>query len=1235
VEEIGTIRERAGLTAQRQDRALAAIGRSSVLAAILCALLAVGASAAVAAEQPVEYAHDSAEIHDAEELAPPFTDPSAAKEFPHRDLGRSESEELLQAVFGPLIEAPAGVFDDFHVEKFLSNDTAVVSASQVSDLANDPEPSPDQSFLLESTIPLRTEDANGDLKAVDLGLEGTPETLQPANPLIALDIPTQLGDGIELPEAGIEIKLEGAPAERSPSTIANTVAFYPNVAPDTDLAVSPTPAGVETLTQLRSPEAPRTQIFGLQLPPGAALEETPEGGAIATLQGQTLLTVLPPTAIDAAGASVPTQLGVEGSSLRITISSDAQAQYPIVVDPNMWDNYNWYYNGYLGWEGFNTGGYTNAFRAPDTGCSTYCFLRNSAMSGTYETNTQSYWQYAVPRFFSDYANPEVKERPRSWIQAFQVGQITFATQGDWQASPGAIFAVSDEYGAWRSASIYPPNISGNYGVNLNTDHTGKLASFGLFSTQRNWISTERYLLTGEAQVALGDDTAPVFGTVSSPSGWVNTEAKPFNFSVTDTGLGVHHLVVKKSNGESIGTTAVAGNCQGTVRSVCPRTWKGAQEGHSVTYAPTGLPQGTNNLKFESVDPVGNTASATLQIKVDHTAPTVGLSGSMTEQAAVGKTLPRYTVLLEGKDGNAESPQSGIASAEVKVDGKVVQSWTPGCTTQNCTLTKEWTLASAEYLGKHSVDISVTDGVGLKTTKTIQVEQVADTTKPQLSVEGTLFATPEGWLEQKSYGYSLNSSDPGGYGVTSVTLKIDGKAVESKTQTCSAGGCSSKLAGAINMASYAGGAHTAEVIVTDGAGNASKTTWPLNVDPKGSIGANEAAATLEAADETSEASVVAATEKMISPEEREDGNDPGVMRNEETLTSTGVPVEVEYSTSPGDGFVIGAPEGEIEVTPLGTTAAGNSTGVINESASVTTNTGTSSDTIMRPVYNGIMSLTAIRDATAPEKFAWQIEIGAGQYLKQMTAQNVELYYEDGTPAMMISAEPAHDAVGNEIVTTLEKTGSDEVTLTVPHQKTTGIVYPVVSGPGFKVGYDANVTIETTHEYPEVYEGPTIITGTHSAPEVLPGEFDSEGGEASASIAHPVYREKVNASSCSGLVILVAFARIGECEVWDQHLDTFYHYNGKYAWWKSSQVPPYCHADTMINVSATSGFCDFVGPNHQKYGHGYHISAQVRFHVVLDLSVVHKEYDEAMTVYMYGDGYWKEHVTAALCNPLSSC
>jgi hypothetical protein len=1055
---------------QRFTRCLSTGGRKatflSAAAAVLVTWLITGVVAASAdGEQPLEFTHSAGEIRKAEEAAPLLTDPVSAEELPHRDLGRAESEELLEGVFGPLIESPAGIFGDLHAEKFVSNEAAVVSGSQLSDITGE-APSAEErgkAFLLESTTPLRTESPSGDLEPVDLGLEGVFGTLHPANPLIEVAIPSQLGEGIELPEAGVQIELEGAPAERSPSTLGETVAFYPNVAKDTDFAVAPTPAGVETLTQVRSAEAPRRQTLNLQLPAGAVLEETPEGGAVAVAQGEPLLTVLPPTAIDAAGNSVPTDLAVEGDSLRITISPDAGAAYPIAVDPNMWDNYNWVYDGHPGWTGANTGGYTNAFRAPDTGCSTYCYLRTSAMSGTYETGTQSYWQYQVPRFESDWW--ELGKRPTSWIQAYNLGNITFASAGDWQTTPSSLFAVSDQNGAWRQAVLLPPNQAGGFGINLNSDHTGKIASFGLFSTARNWISAERYLLTGTAAVALGDETPPVFEEIEAIP-WVNNTAKPFNFMVSDSGLGIYQVSVRTASGTLLGAAYVTG-CDGTVRKTCPRRLRGAQDGHTIPFDPSGLPQGSNILKLESTDPVGNSVTGTVEVLVDHTAPQLSLSGTMTEQATLGKSLPQYTLRTEAKDGTTGSPQSGIVSTEVKVDGNPVTSapsWSPGCATQNCTLTKEWTLNSSEYaVGKHTVKVTTTDGVGLKATKSVIVELAPDESKPALAGSGSLIGGPEGWVEQKSYSIIGEAEDPKGYGVTKMQLLIDGNVIATTSQSCAAGACAMNKTYTVNTGSQTGGEHVVSLIATDGAGNATESKWEIYVDPKGQVSAGEVTQTLESYEETTEAQPVAATDEVLEAAIVEAGDDPSFEKADGEYVVTGVPIDATVGATPAAGFTLEGEDGEIEVVPVGSPPGTEVELAGDESAAVVPSTATGVDTIVRAEYNGLMAFQAIREPTSPESFSWTINMSPNQTLKAIDSQHAAVYWASGDEAFLITAEAAHDATGKEVPTRLEVAGST-LTLVVEHHKE-AFVYPVTAGTAYETSY----VPPTITEMP-VYEGP---------------------------------------------------------------------------------------------------------------------------------------------------------------------
>src|SRR5690242_8694425 len=279
-----------------------------LIAAALCFLLSIfGGLAAAAsgtpepeplpADAPLLPSPESAGSAETIKVGP-LTDPAAAEELPHSDLGRAEAEELLTAVFPTALEEPAGIFNGLEVEEFHSDHVAVIAP---------PEPSASPG-LLSSLLPLRTEDGEGTKEPVDLELEHAEGELEPSNPLVEVGIPANLGEGITLPEAGIGIDLVGSGGERSASTIGSEAAFYPNVATDTDLSVVPTPTGVETFTQLRSPQAPQTQTFHLDLPAGAQLQANPEGGASVTREGESLLAIQPPSAIDAEGRTVPVAL---------------------------------------------------------------------------------------------------------------------------------------------------------------------------------------------------------------------------------------------------------------------------------------------------------------------------------------------------------------------------------------------------------------------------------------------------------------------------------------------------------------------------------------------------------------------------------------------------------------------------------------------------------------------------------------------------------------------------------------------------------------------------------------------------------------------------------------------------------------------------------------------------------------------------------------------------------------
>jgi hypothetical protein len=246
------------------------------------------------------------------DAAPP-TDPAAAEELPHSDLGRDEAANLLTSVFPSALEEQAGVFNDLEVEAFRSDHVAVVPADQPGE-----EPG-----LLSSLLPLRVENGAGEEEVVDLDLQAQGGALEPGNPLVDVRIPTSLDQEVRLPEVGLGVQF-GAAADSSASVISQAAAFYPNIADETDLTILPTPTGLETLTQLRSPAAPTSQKLDLDLPAGATLRETDHGGATVSRGEEALVAIHPPTAIDANGDPVQVKMEASGSSLFLAAEPKAE-----------------------------------------------------------------------------------------------------------------------------------------------------------------------------------------------------------------------------------------------------------------------------------------------------------------------------------------------------------------------------------------------------------------------------------------------------------------------------------------------------------------------------------------------------------------------------------------------------------------------------------------------------------------------------------------------------------------------------------------------------------------------------------------------------------------------------------------------------------------------------------------------------------------------------------------------
>lgn len=1222
--------------------------------ALMLACLAAGASAddaASPAREPISLSTLREGVQ-AQDATSGLTNLQAAQQLPHSDLSRSETLTLMSSVFGPVLQSAAGPFDDLHIEKFLSDESAIIAAGDQPDPSGvivgkgAQESGYNGPTLIESTVPLRTSQSSGSAGVVDLGLERASDDLQSANPLVPLTIPQELGEGIELPESDIHIDLANAPDDRTPSIIEQSVAAYPNIAQDSSFVIAPTPTGFETMTLLQTSAAPVSQTFGVDLPDGAALEPTDSGGAKITQAGQAEVEIAAPSAIDAAGKEVPVTLAVSGSTMTVTASPGSSAAYPIMVDPKFTIKYEWHDKNEgvsSDWSSVSTN--AGLMVGQKALCTAGCpenvkehsgldiFAKKTAVLKAGDEGT---WNFYVPRYYED--QEKYGQPPQSFITSMVLSQLVFETKGKKNPYLPAMVAGIFDPIAWK----YTSNIihGGNAGnlTNLATTYTfgyggdenaKRAVGAQLYTGEAQSLpEDEREMYVGTATMELGDSGVPTFGTPTPTfTGWVNNApTAPLNFTASDAGLGVSSILVREVGAEKTKEFSTKEGCNGTPSNPCPRTWKSGEVGQpTVTYNPSVLPQGKDTMEIIASDAIGNVSTATkTTLRVDHTAPTVTLSGSMTEQATLGVTRPKYVLTVASKDGSEAAPQSGVVSTEITIDGKKVDSTNAGCATENCSTNRGWALESALYsVGKHVVVAKATDGVGLMTEKVLNIEIQKDTTKPTIENFGTLYNAPDGWVEQKNYEFGINAWDKG-YGVTSLEFKMDGSVVKSVATPCPNGGCTEWLNVAINMANYKGGAHTAAILAKDGAGNVTTETWTVNVNPKGEVSAAEAISTLKAVDATSGTNVVTPTSELIEPGELEEGNAPGLKQTGTDLVSTGTGADTVMTTNPSGVVTIDSDEGNIKVDPLSSIKSTESE--VTGGSSVAVAGGASVDTVVRPIYDGLMTYQEIRDGSAPQTYSWEVSLRAGQSLKAVDSQHVAIFNEDGTQALAIAAEPSHDATGKSVPTELSVSGKI-LTLTVKHVGG-GFVYPIVGGPSFHAGYVEPVIYtpppptpaeepETEEELINILNGQWPIIAKVSAPQMVgcPGE-----GEACASSSG--YIKTYGFTECIELPL------IGCANAYEQKIRGFFYFNFNEAWMSKRQ--PNCESHGSPTIVVEEEYCKWVGPDHQKYGNGYHITSQVKFRLVSQPKAVAGNW-KYITVRMFGSGNAYAHQTSAICNP----
>ena len=126
----------------------------------------------------------------------------------------------------------------------------------------------------------------------------------------------------------------GQPLTGQEGSPVGSSVLYANTQSDTDTLVKPTTNGFDADSLLRSIQSPEKLYFRVGMPAGATLVGDGQGGASVVVEGQTIASVLPPAAQDAAESPVSVSMSVSGDLLVVNVDHASDSyQYPIRCRP--------------------------------------------------------------------------------------------------------------------------------------------------------------------------------------------------------------------------------------------------------------------------------------------------------------------------------------------------------------------------------------------------------------------------------------------------------------------------------------------------------------------------------------------------------------------------------------------------------------------------------------------------------------------------------------------------------------------------------------------------------------------------------------------------------------------------------------------------------------------------------------------------------------------------------------
>jgi hypothetical protein len=678
--------------------------------------------------------------------------------------------------------------------------------------------------LLVSTLPLRVRE-RGSLRPIDLRLRGVGGALVPRRPLIPARLPERIGAGISFSNLARVVPLTAAGrAGVAARRLGSSRVIYPSIAADTDFIAEPTVLGVETYWQLRSPQSPELQILKHSLGRGVSFQA--DGEAVKLLRnGHVIGRILPPQAVDASGRPIRVAQKLVGSELQLVVSHRrAGVRYPVLVDPgyvHSGDGYvtdNWYAsptwhlgnaNGLEAWSAYSNHPiiYT-ANECDPTSLASDCDDGNilglfiHAHAGWFANGSGAFWQYQAQG-----------QGASSWISYLQGAYVRVSANGG-PATTSASMYIANSSGA----PIYSYGFGSEWGPgNPAVSDTGAaghgpLARFQLTMSGDGQRNTYNTMSVGGAVVEMFEASAPaISGSPQlswTPGDWY-AGGQPITANPTflNTGFGVaRNEWITYKPGDWVPQSRKVRDqalifpqhgCDGTYLHRCNYSWQ------TEMAIPTAqMPEGINTVQLSALSPSGKGSDAwgnAYSYKVDHSAPALpSFGGSLASHDAGTVGAGSYTFYATGVDcagGGAVSQRSGVQKVTVQFDASPEETFGPG-SREVCsytTPTRTWTLSA----GEHVVRVTVTDWMGLVSTKTLTVTAVgAPTTTVSPVVAGvpnvgqTLTTTDGVWTGVPPIAYSyqwqrcdaFDAASSGGISTGTGCADITGARANSYTVT---------------------------------------------------------------------------------------------------------------------------------------------------------------------------------------------------------------------------------------------------------------------------------------------------------------------------------------------------------------------------------------------------------------------------------------------------------------------